>query len=55
MIKRFKRWGAGLGIYFDKEEVREYHINEGDIINIDDIMLFNTKTKKSKKLTYGRK
>ena len=55
MLKKLKRWGAGLGVYFDKEEVSNYQMVEGDTIIIDDMLLFNTQSKKTKKLTKRRR
>lgn len=39
MRKILKKWGEGLGIYFDKEDIKIYGMNEGDVIDIDDILI----------------
>ena len=39
MIKKLKSWGSGLGIYFDKEEVENYKMKEGDFVDIDDMVI----------------
>ena len=35
MIKIIKKWGDGLGIYFDKEDTKIYQLKEGDILDIE--------------------
>ena len=39
MIKKLKTWGSGLGIYFDKEEVENNKMNEGDLVDIADLII----------------
>ena len=34
LIKTIKRYGAGLGVYFNKEERENYHIEEGDTVEV---------------------
>lgn len=35
MKKIIKKWGDGVGIYFDKEECKIYDIKEGKIFEIE--------------------
>lgn len=39
MRKIIKKWGDGLGIYFDKEDVKIYGLKEGEVIDLDDIFM----------------
>lgn len=46
MKKIIKKWGEGLGIYFDKEDIQIFEIKEGDIVDIDDILIKKTERRK---------
>ena len=48
MIKRIKRWGNNLVIVFTAEDEKIYGMQEGDIIEIDD-MIWESKMNKVKK------
>jgi len=39
MKKLIKKWGEGLGIYFDKEDIKIHKFKEGNIIDISDFVL----------------
>jgi hypothetical protein len=45
MKKKLKIWGKGLAIYFDKEDIAIFGLVEGDVIDIDD-MVVQKRTKK---------
>jgi hypothetical protein len=45
MLKTLKKWGAGLGLYFNKEEVKNYDLVEGKLINLDDKLIKKKKKK----------
>ncbi len=34
MEKLIKSWGRGLGIYFDKEDIKILELKEGNIVDI---------------------
>ena len=34
LIKTIKKYGVGLGVYFNKEERENYHIAEGDTVEV---------------------
>lgn len=40
-IKSLKKWGSGLGIYFDKEEVKNLGMIENDKVDISDMFLID--------------
>lgn len=42
MIKILKRWGSGLGIYFDNEEIDLYGLKEGDKLDLSDFFLIDS-------------
>lgn len=35
MQKVIKKWGTGLGIYIDKEDIRILDLKKGDIVDIE--------------------
>ena len=39
MRKTIKKWGDSLVISFTKEETQMYELGEGDVLDIDDILL----------------
>jgi len=43
MKKRIKKWGDSLVIVFNKDEVSLYGLREGDVIELDDMILENKK------------
>lgn len=45
MRKIIKKWGEGLGIYFDKEDVQIYGLKEGEILDLDDMLVQGAKKK----------
>ena len=48
MKKILKRWGEGLGVYFNKEDINIFEIQEGDIIDMDDILIHKIERRKNK-------
>jgi antitoxin component of MazEF toxin-antitoxin module len=46
MKKIVKRWGNSLVIVFTKEDTESYGLVEGDVIDIDDMLIQNRKKKK---------
>ena len=39
MKKRIKTWGSSLVIVFTKDDIDLYGIKEGDVINMDDLLI----------------
>ncbi len=35
MKKQLKKWAGGLGIYFNKEEIKANNLNEGDFVEVE--------------------
>lgn len=49
VLKKLKPWGAGLGIYFSKEEIENYGLAVDKLVDIDDIVIKNKRKVKKKK------
>lgn len=49
MKKKLKKWGTGLGLYFNKEDQDIYGLVEGGVIDIDDMLVQKIKKKVKKK------
>jgi len=48
MKKKLKRWGKNLVVVFTKEDEEAYGLVEGDIIELDDMIVQKTKGGKRK-------
>ncbi len=46
MKKEVKKTGSGLCIYFNSEDRRNYDIEEGDVIELSDMVVIKKKGKK---------
>ena len=46
MRKIVKKWADGLGVYFTKEEVKSYGMVEGDVLDLDDMLVCKPKKRK---------
>ena len=46
MRKKLTKWGEALGIYFTKSEVEMYGLVEGDVINIEEMLIEKRKKRK---------
>lgn len=49
MKKKLKRWGNNLVVVFTQEDEAVYGIAEGDIIEIDDMLIERKQIKKRRK------
>ncbi len=49
MRKKIKKWGDSLVIVFTKEDCDLYGLVEGDIIELDDMLVQHTKKSKKSK------
>ena len=49
MKKLIKKWGANLGILFNKEEEKIYNLSEGEIIEIEITDKTNVKSVRKRK------
>lgn len=54
MLKKFKTWGAGLGIYFNKDEIENYNLFKGKLIELNESVFKNEKKQKQKKVNSNR-
>lgn len=46
MEKKLKKWGNGLGIYFDTNDIETFGMKENDIVDLSDMFLKEVKIKK---------
>lgn len=47
MKKILKKWGEGLGAYFDKEDIKIFGLVEGDVIDVSDMLVQKQKKVKN--------
>lgn len=55
IIKTLKRWGSGLAIYFGKHEAESMGFNEGDKIDISDLVKLKQRREKEDENTNKKK